>query len=67
MYSIQLYVIKFFSDLQQVSGFLWVFQIPPRYNWNIVESGIKHHNTNPVLWFSWNITHLALNNNHSLT
>ena len=28
---------------------------PPRYNWNIVESGVKHHNPNPnpiedVLW-----------------
>jgi len=30
MYLIQHYVIKFVSDL-------------PRYNWNIVESGIKHH------------------------
>ena len=20
--------------------------LPPRYNWNIVESGIKHHQTN---------------------
>ena len=42
--------VKFVSDLRQVSGFLW---FPPpvkltvtRYNWNIVESGIKHHNPN---------------------
>jgi len=43
---VQHYVIKFVSDLRQVSGFLWVVQFPPRYNWNIVESGIKHHQTN---------------------
>jgi hypothetical protein len=50
MYSIQHYVIKFVSDLQQVSGFLWVLQIPAQYNWNIVESGIKHHNPNPCMF-----------------
>jgi hypothetical protein len=27
--SIQHYVIKFNSDLQQVGGFLWVLQFPP--------------------------------------
>jgi hypothetical protein len=55
VYLIQLYVIKFFSDLRQVSGFLWVFQIPPRYNWNIVESGIKHHNKlyDNIKWWWW--------------
>jgi hypothetical protein len=43
----QLYVMKFVSDLRQVGGFLQVLQFPspiswpPRYNWNIVESGIK--------------------------
>jgi len=39
---------KFISDLQKVDGFPRVFRfppsIPPRYNWNIVESGVKHHN-----------------------
>jgi hypothetical protein len=49
VYSIQHYVIEF------VSGFLWVVQSPPpvkltttiwRYSWNIVESGVKHHQTN---------------------
>jgi hypothetical protein len=30
----------FVSDLRQVGGFL---QVQPRYNWNIVESGVKHH------------------------
>ena len=29
VYSIQHYVIKFVSDLQQVSGFLWVLRFPP--------------------------------------
>ena len=29
VYSIQHYVIKFDSDLQQVSGFLWVLRFPP--------------------------------------
>jgi hypothetical protein len=28
VYSIQRYVIKFASDLQQVGGFLWVFRFP---------------------------------------
>jgi hypothetical protein len=23
------------------------------YNWNIVESGIKHHNPNPKIYNSW--------------
>jgi hypothetical protein len=44
VYSKQHYVIKCVSDLWQVGGFLqsnW----PPWYtfNWNIVESGVKHH------------------------
>jgi hypothetical protein len=31
------------SELRQVGGFLRVLSFaPPRYNWNIVESGIKH-------------------------
>ena len=44
-------VMKFVCDLQQVGGFLWVLRFPPpinwpqQYNWNIVESGIKHHVT----------------------
>jgi hypothetical protein len=29
VYLIQHYVIKFVSDLQQVSGFLWVLRFPP--------------------------------------
>jgi hypothetical protein len=42
VYSIQHYVINFFCDLRQVGGFLRII-LPPRYNWNIVESGVKHH------------------------
>ena len=50
VYSMQHYVLKFVSDLRQVCGFLWVlwFLLPIKlttwYNWNIVESDIKHHN-----------------------
>ena len=29
VYSIQHFVIKFVSDLQQVGGFLWVLRFPP--------------------------------------
>ena len=43
VYLIQHYVIKFVNDMRQVGGFLRVLWFPPPYNWNIVESGIKHH------------------------
>jgi hypothetical protein len=49
---VQHYVIKFVSDLRQVGGFLQLLRFPPlikltaRYNWNIVESGVKYHKTN---------------------
>ena len=46
VYLIQHYVLKFVSDLRHVSGFLRKLRFPPRYNWNIVESGIKHHKPN---------------------
>ena len=44
VYSIQHYV-KFVSDmvLSAHSNFLHLWNWPPRYNWNIIESGIKHH------------------------
>ena len=45
VYSIQHYVITFVSDLRQVGGFLHQYNWPPRYNWNIVESGAKQHNS----------------------
>jgi hypothetical protein len=51
VYSIQQYVRKFVSDLRQVGGFLHQQNWPPRYSWNIVESGVKHHN--PLSPYSW--------------
>jgi len=47
VYSIQHYVMKFVSDWRQVGGFLRVLQFPPRYNWNIVESCVKHRKPKP--------------------
>jgi hypothetical protein len=62
----QLYVIKFVSDLRQVGGFLQELRFPPpiklmpRYNWNIVEVELNFINHKPifrlkifvaVLWF----------------
>jgi hypothetical protein len=48
VYSIQHYVIKFMSDLQQVDSFLCVLLFPSqiKLNWNIVDSGIKNHSPN---------------------
>jgi hypothetical protein len=45
---VQHYVIKFVTDLRHVGGLLRVLRFPPpinlpRYNWNIVESGVKHN------------------------
>jgi hypothetical protein len=54
VYSVQHYLIKIFNDFWQVSGFLWVLLFPPpinsppQYIWNIVESGVKRHNLNPI-------------------
>ena len=53
VYLIPLYVIKFVSDLQQVLFFFWYYGFlhqpswPLRYNWNVVESGIKRHKPKP--------------------
>jgi hypothetical protein len=53
VYSIQHYVIKFVSDLRQVSSFLRVLRFPPpinwpsQYIWNIIESGVNEHKPNP--------------------
>ena len=51
VYSIQHYVIKFVSDLWQVSGFLQVLVSSTNkighVIWNIVEVGVKHHSPNP--------------------
>jgi hypothetical protein len=40
---VQHYVIKFVTYLRHVGGFLRF--PPPRYNWNIVESSVKNHQT----------------------
>jgi hypothetical protein len=32
--------------------------IKPRYNWNIVESGVRHHDPNP-LSFLWKIHYIC--------
>jgi hypothetical protein len=54
VYTIKHYVINlsvtcdrsvFFSGS---SDFLHQQNWPPRYDWNIVESGVKHHNPNPL-------------------
>ena len=42
------------SDLRQICGFLRVLLFSPpikltKYDWNIVESGIKHHNPTRIL------------------
>ena len=58
VYSIQHYVIKFVSDLRQVGSFLWVLRFPPTIkltttiygNWNIAESGVKHHKPNLLFY-----------------
>jgi hypothetical protein len=44
VYSMQHYVIKLIN-----SGFFHQLNWPPGYNWNIVDSGIKHHNPKPLL------------------
>jgi len=58
VYSIQHYIIKFVSDLQQIGGFLRVlcFSSPVKltatncqYNWIIVESDFEYHNPNPTI------------------
>jgi hypothetical protein len=41
-WGVQHYVM-FVSYLWQIGGFLRVLLFQPRYNWNIVESGFKHH------------------------
>ena len=53
-YSNQHHMYNFVSDLRQVIVFLWYSGFfhqknwPRRYSWNIVESGVKHHNSNPL-------------------
>ena len=60
LHSIQHSVIKFVSHLLHLSGFLHQENWPPRYNWNIVESGVKHNSPNPYKLYvvnKWVITY----------
>ena len=41
------------------SGFLHQQNWPPRYNWNIVESGVKHHKTNQLTIYSLIATNIT--------
>jgi lipopolysaccharide/colanic/teichoic acid biosynthesis glycosyltransferase len=71
VHSIQHYVLKIVNDLWQVGRFLLVLQFPPPikltamiYNWNIVESGVKHHNPNPGSYIS--IYHMIMTTTASI-
>ena len=44
----QRYVIKIVSDLRQVLLFPPPIKLTATYNWNIVESGVKHDETNKI-------------------
>ena len=44
------------SFLHQLNG-------PPQYNWNIVESGVKHHNPNPIMFLFVKISLIKKNLN----
>ena len=46
VYSTQHYIIKFVSNLRQVGGFRRILRLPPLHRRNIIESDVKHHNTN---------------------
>ena len=41
-------------DFSKCSDFLLQYNWPPRYNWNIVESGVKHHNPIYKPWITRN-------------
>ena len=50
-----------------LSGFLHQYNWPLRFYWNTVESGVKHHNSNPLhvcgcppLWLGWSISLCSL-------
>ena len=63
VYSIQHYAIKFGSDrsawfFSVYSGFLHLWNWPPRYNWNIVESGVKHYKPNQTILHDDSYRHL---------
>ena len=39
------FIILYFGVSWILDNAIVLINIPPRYNWNIIESGIKHHNT----------------------
>ena len=52
--------------LSGFSGFFHQWNWPPRYNWNIVESGVKHNNPNLCLQYQIRNDSGELRNNASL-
>ena len=66
VYSIQHYAIKFVSDcdgsvvLSGYSGYLHKLNLPPRYNSNIVDSGVKHHKPNQTKQNRTNILRISI-------
>ena len=54
------YLIKFVSHLWQVGGFLHQENWPPRYSWNIVEGGVKHHNLTRFIFISFRLVVIPL-------
>jgi hypothetical protein len=65
---VQHYGIKFVSDFRQIDGILWVLRFPPpmkltaTYNWNIVESCVKHHQTNKQYLLNTNVIEIHTHN-----
>ena len=48
VYLIQLYVIKYVSDLRQIGGFLWVLRFPPGTRISLTNKA-NHHNIAEIL------------------
>jgi hypothetical protein len=51
-------VVRSNLDQGEVYNIMWSLSatnknLPPRYNWNIVESGVKHHQTNINVYVGW--------------
>jgi hypothetical protein len=41
------FAVQYFLNYMSFGIFLYLYK--PRYNWNIVESGVKHHKPHPIL------------------
>ena len=63
-YNIMWYSLSVTCDMSVVfsrdSGFLHQLNWSTRYNWNIIESGVKHHNPNPDAWHYFYISRKIL-------